>query len=194
METIISALVTTLVVVSAVPVIGYTIDKIVMVIIKLLNKLLGSRITEFIVNKLTFIGTVHHELSHALLAILTGAKVIKVNAVKHEGDSLGSVSLVTRGPALLKSIQLSLTAVAPIICGAATSYILYIVLKTIEMEVYFKVLITYSLLSIIIHMRMSKADLKNYIKGCWLISFILMVMLIVLKVDIFDIVNYVINL
>ena len=37
----------------------------------------GGSVAFFVRNRLTFIGTVHHELAHALFATLSGAKVTK---------------------------------------------------------------------------------------------------------------------
>ena len=38
----------------------------------------GGSVAFFVRNRLTFIGTVHHELSHDLFATLSGAKVTKI--------------------------------------------------------------------------------------------------------------------
>lgn len=61
--------------------------------------------------RLTYIGVIHHELSHAFLAILTGAKVLKISLAKkgtvHNGQ-LGSVTFAPRGPKVIRNIQCTL--------------------------------------------------------------------------------------
>lgn len=74
--------------------------------------------------KITFIGVIHHELSHLLLAILTGAKVedVQLFSVFQKDKLLGYVSYRPRGPALLRGIQKILISIAPTVLGTITSF------------------------------------------------------------------------
>ena len=58
-------------------VIGVIVNKIEQIQIRLLSKVFGIRVAEFICNRLLFLGTVVHELAHALFAFISGAKVTK---------------------------------------------------------------------------------------------------------------------
>lgn len=80
----------------------------------------GPKIAQFIDSRLTFIGVIHHELSHILLALLSGAKIADFELFKPNGRTLGEVKIIPRGPIFLKAIQKSLSGMAPIICGMAS--------------------------------------------------------------------------
>ena len=80
----------------------------------------GNTIGEFLINRFTFIGVIHHELSHALMATIFGAKVTEINIFKFSGDTLGNVKFVPRGPKIIKALQMCFAALAPAVCGMAT--------------------------------------------------------------------------
>jgi len=46
--------------------------------VSLLSWIIGPRAAAAVINTLTFPGTVHHELSHALAGVLTGARVTAI--------------------------------------------------------------------------------------------------------------------
>ena len=91
---------------------------------QLLASIIGAPAAFIIRNYLTFPGTVHHELSHALVAILLGAKVKRITLIP-KNDALGQVEIQTRGASVLQNLQLSLSAVAPVLCGAVSECILW---------------------------------------------------------------------
>lgn len=53
---------------------------------RLLTRIFGGSVAFFIRNRLTFLGTVHHELAHALFAFVSGAKVTKIELFCVRGD------------------------------------------------------------------------------------------------------------
>lgn len=142
----------------------------------------GSGFATFVDTKLTFIGVIHHELSHLTLAILTGAKVKNVNLFKLHGNTLGSVDIITRGPFFLRSIQYALSGCAPIICGAITLYIIYY-FGIQKSTGYTKLIFVILSAMIAYHMNMSSADLKAAILGLPLTFIILTIIFIFVKID-----------
>ena len=52
---------------------GMLLNIIKMQMLKLCCSAFGKTVGEFLVNRFTFIGVVHHELSHALMALVFGA-------------------------------------------------------------------------------------------------------------------------
>ena len=73
-ERLIDAAISTGIIILIVPVVGLLIDFITEEVAKSMAKSIGVSVTIFILDYLTFIGTVHHELSHALYALITGLK------------------------------------------------------------------------------------------------------------------------
>lgn len=149
----------------AIPVFGFIVDYIVDKIYDFLGECIGYKLSRFLINWVTFIGVVHHELAHALFAFLTGAKITEVHLFKPEGKTLGSVTYISRGNIVFKSIQRTLTSIAPVICGCFSSYGLAYLLLNFSIPVWGRGLIFYTLISIITHMSMSKQDVKVMLKG-----------------------------
>ena len=112
----------------------------------------------------TYIGTVIHELSHATFAFFTGAKVNKITLIPH-GATLGSVEYTPRGNKFLQGIQQSLSAVAPTLVGTALLYLMFSQVHPLLTEGWHFVLFYYLALSILFHMDLSIADLRNFFAG-----------------------------
>lgn len=128
---------------------------------------------------ITFVGVMHHELSHALLAFLSGAKVteIKLFRIHHKDGALGYVAYAPRGNFILQSIQKVATSIAPIICGFISSNLLWLYVRPVAMENIWSIcLFYYVLVSIILHMSLSKQDIK-VMKGGLLVVIALMIIL-----------------
>ena len=159
------ALANTFILVLIIPMLGFAIDKIIRAVISIPKGYTIRKLVLFLVNRVAFVGTVHHELAHMLVAIITGAKVVNVNLFKPQGGSLGNVSIVPRGPGLLQKFQLAATAVAPMVLGALSEYFLYTRLLTVYISGWQHWLLVYIMISIGLHMTMSLADLKCYVKG-----------------------------
>lgn len=166
----------TAILIGIIPIFGLILNYIIENIAKVLYRTVGIRLADFILNRLTFLGTVHHELSHALFAVITGAKVTKIDLFHPSGCVLGKVSMYTRGNAIIKSIQLTMSAIAPMICGSITLYIMYSYFSVNKVVGWKLAVIIYIMTSIFLHMTMSTQDIKNAIKGlpvCSLIIFVI---------------------
>lgn len=112
----------------------------------------------------TYIGTVIHEFSHAVFALLTGAKVNKITLVPH-GTTLGSVEFTPRGNRFFRGLQQSLSAVAPTLVGTTSLFLLFTKVHPLLTETWHYVLFYYLALSILFHMDLSLADLRNFLEG-----------------------------
>lgn len=131
----------------------------------LIGTFFGGKVAFFIRNRLTFIGTVHHELSHALFAWVSGAKVTKVELFHVRGNQLGCVEFYPRGNAFTKAVQMTLSSIAPVICGAVSLCVLTWFLRFRCVLTWHFVLTGYLMVSVLLHMNMSVQDIKNAWKG-----------------------------
>lgn len=68
----------------------------------------------------------------------------------------------------MKSIQDTLTSVAPTIVGLAIGYLLIRHLLTAHTSVGISILLWYLVISLINHSTMSDVDLKGYFSGVWI--------------------------
>lgn len=120
---------------------------------------------------LTAPGVVLHESSHALFAILTGAKVTKIVFFGPKGDVLGYVNYRTRGRLIAPAIQRMLASVAPVIVGP---FALWGMAKLfiVNEQIWLKVLLVYLAFSVLMHMDLSRQDVKEYLKGCGIVILI----------------------
>lgn len=171
------ALVMTILVVVMVIIIGKIIDDIVSCIIRFTVRRFGKTITMLIANRITFLGTVHHELAHAIFAFCTGAKIVEISLFYPKGPTLGNVKYVARGNEIFKSIQHTMSAIAPVICGCITEYLLYTKVLGSCTETWQTVCTVFIMISILMHMTMSNQDIKMAIKGlpwCMVILYVIM--------------------
>ena len=118
-----------------------------------------------IANYLTFPGVIHHELSHALLGFVSGAKITRINLFKPDGTNLGSVQMVYRGPWILRCIQGCLSAIGPVALGLITICILDVKVLPVISGSGALIFLYYLMFSIAMHMTMSKADMFCFFKG-----------------------------
>ena len=116
-------------------------------------------------NILTFPGVMIHEISHALFAKLSGAKVCAVHLYKPDGGSLGSVDIQPKGGAFACAIQMAVSSCAPVITGLMSEIILVYVIKNKNLSLIATIGLIYLAVSIFAHMDMSLVDVKNYIMG-----------------------------
>lgn len=145
--------------------IGYLIYKLREIITAMLVTIFGTAIGLFMANYITFVGTIHHELSHAIVAFITGAKVKEIRLLDFNNNTLGHVNYIPRGPMWLQQLQLSLTSIAPIITGIITNSLIISYLKSHTLSLTYRIIIYYVMFSIITHMSMSKQDIKIGLKG-----------------------------
>ncbi|MBO5386632.1 MAG: M50 family metallopeptidase [Lachnospiraceae bacterium] len=178
MSRLISAIAITMIIIIAIVIIGFTIGIVTDYIANCLMSLFGYKIGYIIANYITFPGVIHHELSHAFVAFITGAKIAKIELFKipsKSGGALGTVSFIPRGPKLLQSIQLTVTPLAPIPFGLLTLKIIYNFIKVTELNLGTMIVITYIMISILLHMKLSKQDIKTSLKGLPLTSLLILI-------------------
>lgn len=147
-------------------IIGYLVNKIEVLQFRLLLKVVKPKTASVICNYFTFVGTAFHELSHALIAWFTGAKVTEVSLFEiNSSGRLGHVNFNTTGSKLRQGFQLAAISCAPVITGLTFTYVLLRVVLLHVLGLKWKILFWYIIISIIDHMSMSNVDIKNYLKG-----------------------------
>ena len=149
--------------------------------------------SRFIDSKLTFIGVIHHEISHTLLAVLTGAKIKRFSLFNLTGDKLGEVIITTRGPKLLQSIQLTASAFAPVICGVFSIYYIgrYSLIGELEgLKGLGEIFDTIFVMSIAYHMTLSKQDIKVAMRGIIPTMALILIPFYYIDIDIYLYLNY----
>lgn len=87
----------------------------------LVMKAFGTKTARFYDTRITAIGVIHHELSHLLVAIFTGARIdgVKLYKIfqKQDDEVLGYVNYTPRGLYPFRCIQQTLIGIAPGILG-----------------------------------------------------------------------------
>lgn len=162
-------------------VLGRLIDIVSKFIIKIIANVFGVKFALIFANYITFIGTIHHELAHAIVAFLTGAKLTEVHLFKPTNGSLGQVRYIARGNMFVQGIQNTMSAIAPVFLGICTEIILSRILMNYCTNLVSYVVLLYIIISILLHMNMSQADVKVALKGvpaCFIITFILLIILL----------------
>lgn len=192
MNSIIEALINTLQIILFIFVIGYILGILSEILNTVLIKLFGIKTALILLNRVTFIGVIHHELSHAIFGFISGAKIKSVDLFRPKDNSLGSVKIVPRGNKIIQSFQLTLTAIAPVLTGMISLCII-IGLTTSNFQ-YLKlwqlVIIIYLFISILSHSNMSKADLKCAIKGLPMCTILIFIAEYITK---FNLIKFIIN-
>lgn len=189
MSRAVSALVNTVIIMMIIPIIGIIINWITDKTIRFIYKHCGRLVTLLIANYLTFVGTMHHELSHAIFAFCTGAKIIKIDLFYPEGHTLGKVIFKPRGNAVTKSIQLTMSAIAPVVLGCITEYFLISYVSANSLNGIASFIIYYLIISILLHMTMSKQDIKNAIRGLPICTIIVYCIIFATKLNILTLLN-----
>ena len=164
---------------------GKVLDLITLAIASVVSDSLGPELTLFILNNLTFIGTVHHELAHALLAFLTGAKIVRIDLYNPDDHTLGKVEYYTRGGFIIRSLQQTLSSIAPVFCGFLTINILLYVIFPYANAIWQKVILIYLVISVFIHMTLSNQDIKVALMGLPVVLPIIFIIVYINKFDVF---------
>ncbi len=174
-----------LILTAIIPLWGLLMYLIKQVVFRTIGALAGGRMAAMLVNWLTIPGVVHHELSHALFALITGAKIteMKLFYPDPQDGSLGHVNFAARGNFLLRAIQYTFVASAPVIMGTVTCVGTFLLLKGVELSTGWLILIGYLLFSILIHASMSGADVRIMFKGIWVMCVVAMIVCAVFQVD-----------
>ena len=82
-QRLLTALLGTVCILLVIPAVGCLIHLIRTAILRVIGQAVGGETAWFIANRATFLGVVHHECAHALVAILTGVMYIYLNYSKH---------------------------------------------------------------------------------------------------------------
>lgn len=148
----------------------------------------GSASADLIEGYLTYPGVVFHELSHALFATISGAKVTGISLSRTpladgSGYVLGSVTFVTRGNRVLRSFQLALTGVAPLITGLAAMYLMLRYAFPACTKPWHWAVWGYLFLCVLLHTELSGTDLTRILEGLPIILLILFVVFLVCPRD-----------
>lgn len=185
-QTMLGYLATAMIFVFCIPVFGWIMNKIILLLYSIVASFLGNQITYILFNKVTFVGVFHHELSHALLATITGAKVKEIVFFHPQGNRLGYVKYQTRGNVVLQSIQNTMTSIAPVFCGALTVSCLYQIIIRADLLTWQLILLAYCVISVLLHMTMSGQDFKVMWKGIPVVYIIILIILITAKYNLFE--------
>lgn len=178
------ALINTAIIIAGMLLSGLAIDAIVNSIAITLYKYCGRFITMLVMNYLTFVGVIHHELSHALFAFFTGADIVKVDLFKVTNNTLGQVMYRTRGNMFMRSIQDTLSAIAPMVTGVFSEYMLYNLLTTHQLTGGGKLIILYVMVSILCHMSLSVQDIKMMLRGLPIFALLVFLFMYITKFNI----------
>ena len=149
-----------------IPILGVIVEYIIVRGLRKMIAGLTSVSTEYYFsNYVLFFGVVVHELSHALFALITGAKIMKIVLFKPDNGSLGHVEFQARGNTFLQALQFSVSACAPVVVGIVfLTALIFKVFPVLSTPIQW-VLTIYASVSVLFHMNMSKADLNCYFKG-----------------------------
>ena len=145
-------------------IIGFLIQHIKQFIYGLFAKNVGEGWAKFICFRLTFPGTIIHEMSHATFAFLTGAKVNKIQCFSIKKDTLGYVEYTPQGNLLHQMLQHSVASCAPVLSGIVLTPI-FASLALNSTNIPLTILFWYLAICVLLHMNMSDVDIKNYFKG-----------------------------
>lgn len=178
-ELLINSIIYAIVILLICPLGGALINKILTTFISAICRVFDRTGNLFlcVANTITFMGVVFHELSHAFIAFILGAKIRKINLYKKTGNRLGSVMYSPKGPAILRSLQMSLSAAAPVFMGAIAQIYIFYILQNMHMPIWACLILYYLSFSIALHMDMSAEDIGVYLKGipiCLLLIVIIM--------------------
>ena len=148
-------------------IVGLLLDGLQRLQISLVSRL-SRKLAYGLANFGTLPGVIVHELSHALLAVVTGAKVEEIVLMETHQESLGHVAYVARGPWFLKAIQHTLIACAPTVTGLCLVYVLFRYMLDNPHAPWEYGVLCYLIICLVNHSTMSSADLKLYAKGVWI--------------------------
>ena len=186
MNYMLSGLIITLII----PVWGLLIYLINTALYRILSKITSEKTAMIIVNWLTVPGVVHHELSHAALAVITGAHITEFRPfwLDRSNGSLGHVNFVARGPLAVRCLQYTLISTAPVLLGSSTVLFATISIRT-SLTPAMQFFLYYMAFSVFIHASMSFADVKVMLRGIWVLYVISTVFCIFLNLDLIQIAN-----
>ena len=157
----------TFIVIFSVIIIGAIANKIEQWQMRFLGRFFKPKTVMFMCNYLTCVGTVLHELAHATMGWMMGAEItgIRVLEINREDGRLGHVNFKTKGKKLQQKYQIVFISCAPVISGCLLVYLLFKAVLYGGLDIGWRLVGWYYIISIIDHMSMSSVDIKNYVKG-----------------------------
>ncbi len=161
-----SGCVLALVVLSAVPALGFFIGTCRKYASRAIASAFGPRAAFFVMNYATFPGVILHELSHTLVAKLSGCRIDEVKLFEPSGDSLGYVRFSCIGPKRRQAFQMAASACAPVLCGLALVPGIWRLAGMFHGAL-LQAMLFHAAVSVGCHMTMSRADMKSYRKGAF---------------------------
>ncbi len=184
-QRVLTALVGTICILLVIPAVGCLIHLIRTAILRVIGEMVGGETAWFIANRATFLGVVHHECAHALVAVLTGGKIEQMQLFHPQGDQLGCV--VWRPRRLYPgscAIQYTLVSIAPVVFGCCDVYLLGKYGFPLCTQAWQIILLGYILFSIFIQSTMSRQDMRVAAKGLPVCAAIIFVVLFVTGADV----------
>ncbi len=169
-STSLTALIYTLILFMSVIIIGWLVNVIEGIFMTIMARYTGVKASYIAANYLTFPGTIIHELSHALFGLITGAKVTEIRFFeKPSSGRLGHVTYSPRGKIAIRAFQNTAISCAPVVTGLLIVSRLHVLITEYALTVPAKALIFYLMISVVCHMSMSKEDIKNYLRGAFIL-------------------------
>lgn len=146
---------------------GLTLQYLLKGIIKIAGFISSPKLVSITVNCLTFPGVAHHEIAHAVMACASGARVTEIKLFEFGTGHLGHVNYRTRGGPVRSSVQHCLTSMGPVLLGPVTIVLLWWMyyMNNWASAGWIRGLLAYLTISIALHMRLSKSDLRNIWHG-----------------------------
>ncbi len=150
-------------------VIGFLMDRFEVIVYRLLSKHMSNKMAHILIYRVTWPGTAIHELSHALVGWMLGARILKIKIFEFKGNQLGHVEFQCRGSKRTQMVQLGLLSCAPVLTGCLLLYLLIVYGLNPVRPWYVIAISAYLLVCVVIHMSMSGQDIKNYMKSMWVV-------------------------
>lgn len=171
--------------VAALAILSDLLEWIVKLVLSIFTTPIGAALIE---GYLTYPGVVYHELSHALFAFVSGAKVCSISLKRTpqpDGSCvLGSVSFIPRGPKVLQSFQKTLSGIAPVVTGMAAMAAMLAYAFPACTATWQTVLCAYLFLCLLLHTDLSRQDLTNILSGLPLVLLVLLVVFMLFPFDV----------
>lgn len=145
------------------PIISLFMNKLLRFIYDTMEKLFGYKITDFIYTKLTILGIIHHELSHLIIGLLLGCRLLDKKLYNESSSTsryLGYIEFLMSRNVFVNSIQCYLVPTAPFVLGVSSLLSLSYILVSFDLIIFVSILIKFVMFSIFLHMFMSVQDIK----------------------------------
>lgn len=149
---------------SAMPFLGFLVDRARWYAARAISSMFGPRASFFVMNYATFPGVIAHELAHAFVARLSGCRINEIRMFEPSGDSLGHVKFTCQGSRRRQSFQMAASSCAPVLCGMALVPGIWRLASMFHGALLQAMLFHFSI-SVACHMTMSRADMASYRKG-----------------------------